>query len=266
MTVDVPALAELARVWAEEAAGALMSARDGNREVDTKSSATDVVTDMDRAAERLLVERISYERPGDAILGEEGSARLGDTGVRWVIDPLDGTVNYLYGLPNWSVSVGVEIGGVAVAGAVVAPVLGDTYVAWTGGGSWRVRSGVRSRIHASAADDLSVSLIGTGFSYDPGIRRQQGVVVAHLLPLVRDIRRAGSAAIDLCAVASGALDGYAERELNPWDMCAGSVIAREAGALVTGLRGQQPGRDYVVAAAQGIHGDLISVLESVDAS
>lgn len=254
--------ANLAWGWAHEAADALMSSRDGLRQVDTKSSPTDVVTDMDRASERLLVERILAARPDDGILGEEGARREGTSGVRWVIDPLDGTVNYLYGLPNWCVSVGVEVDGLAVAGAVSAPVLGDAFMAWSGGGAWRLRSGHTTRLAVSTADDLAQSLIGTGFSYDPEIRRQQGAMIASLLPEVRDIRRAGSAAIDLCTVASAGLDGYAERELNAWDLCAGGVIAREAGAIVSGIHGQPAGRAYVVAAAPGVHAALVEVLES----
>ena len=256
-------LARQALAFAHEAGALLMGGRDGMRDVATKSTPTDVVTDMDRASERLLVERICASWPHDAVLGEEGSERTGSTNRRWVIDPLDGTVNYLYGLPGWSVSVGVEVNGTAAAGAVVAPVLGEAYLAWRAGGAWRVREGRESRMHASAATRLDQALLGTGFSYDAVERRRQGAVVAAVLPIVRDIRRAGSAAIDLCAVANGALDCYAESGLHPWDLCAGGLIAQEAGAIVSGLHGRPAGQDYVVAAAPGLHTALVRMLDAL---
>lgn len=228
-TADLAALRDLAVSAAEEAGRLLLGALHDDRElVDTKSTSTDMVTEMDGASEALLVERIVTARPDDAILGEEGAARAGSTGVRWVIDPLDGTTNYLYRLPGWNVSVGVEVDGDPVVGAVVVPSTGDTFAAAAGLGA--TLNGVALRLTEAAS--LGTSLVGTGFAYDPEVRRRQAAVLVDLLPQVRDIRRGGAAAADLCGVAAGRLDAYYETGLAPWDRCAGAVIAREAGARV----------------------------------
>jgi fructose-1,6-bisphosphatase/inositol monophosphatase family enzyme len=190
--------------------------------------------------------------------------RQGTSGVRWVIDPLDGTVNFLYGLPVWAVSIGVEYKGAAVAGAVVVPVLGDAFVAWQGGGAWRHRDGKVAKIFASTVESLDNALIGTGFGYDSTVRTWQGTLAANVLPQVRDIRRAGAAAVDLCSVATGALDGYYETGLQPWDLCAGGLIASEAGAIVTGLHGATAGVRDVVAAGPRLHASLVGLLEKHD--
>ena len=257
-------LAEAALECGLEAGAFLLAGRDRVLEVATKSTPTDVVTDMDRASERMLVERILARFPTDGLLGEEGAERQGTSGVRWVIDPLDGTVNYLYGLPIWAVSVGVEHNGAAVAGAVVVPALGESFFAWRGGGAWRLRDGNASPISASQVDSLQSALIGTGFGYDSAVRTWQGQLAATLLPHVRDIRRAGAAAVDLCSVAAGSLDGYYEAGLQPWDVCAGGLIASEAGAVVTGLNGAAPGVRDVVAAGPRLHASLVSLLECHD--
>lgn len=246
-----PALwARAALRYATDAAGMIHASAIGR--VDAKSNANDLVTDLDRRSERELVACIERDWPEHGLLGEEGAARLGTTGVVWVIDPLDGTVNFVYGLPAWCVSVGVERDGEPVAGAVVAPALGEAFVGWLGGGSWlipwtpgrsevpsassaqAVSSSVRAgrRLHCSVVDALESALVGTGFSYDPEVRAAHGRLVGQLVGRVRDIRRLGSAALDLCAVAAGRLDGYFERDLNPWDQSAGTIIAREAGAIV----------------------------------
>jgi len=257
-------LADAALECGLDAGAFLLSGRDQLLEVSTKSTPTDVVTDMDRTSERMLVERILSRFPQDGLLGEEGAERQGTSGVRWVIDPLDGTVNYLYGLPVWAVSVGVEREGIAVAGAVVVPVLGESFFAWRDGGAWRLRDGNVSPIFASEVDMLENALIGTGFGYDSAARAWQGQLAANVLPRVRDIRRAGAAAVDLCSVAAGALDGYYETGLQPWDLCAGGLIAGEAGAIVTGLYGAAAGVRDVVAAGPGLHASLLEVLESND--
>lgn len=251
MTVDAALVAQL-RALAEEAAAdaaaLLMAGRAEHLEVGTKSTPTDVVTQMDRGSEALLVERLLGARPGDAVLGEEGGARQGSSGVRWVLDPLDGTVNYLYGLPMWAVSVAAEVDGTTVVGVVDAPALGERYVASLGAGAvLHDASGTRA-LSVSEVDRLDGALVATGFGYSAGRRAAQARVVAALLPAVRDIRRAGAAAVDLCWLAAGRYDAYYERGLNDWDLAAGGLVAREAGAVVAGLRGRPAGPDLVVAA------------------
>ena len=195
--------------------------------LDTKSSATDPVSDADRAAESILVDLITGERPADGLLGEEGAARETRSGIRWVIDPLDGTVNYLYQLDNFSVSVAAADDEGALVGVVFNPTNGRTYRAIRGAGA-----GVQGRtLRVNDPVPMDRALIATGFGYEAGRRRAQGGLVAALLPLVRDIRRIGSAALDLCAVAAGAVDGYFEEGVQAWDVAAGGLIAREAGAM-----------------------------------
>ncbi len=225
------ALLELAARLATAAGRQSLDGLHRTRTLDTKSSDTDMVTEMDKAAEALIVAGIDAERPDDGVLGEEGSSRPGTSGVRWVIDPIDGTTNYVYRHPFWSVSIGVEFNGITVAGAVAVPMLDEIYTASKGGGAFR--NGVP--ITVSTQTILAQSLIGTGFAYSADIRARQGAMVATLLPEVRDIRRGGSAAIDLCFVADGRLDAYVEDGLNPWDECAGSLIVSEAGGIVTVL-------------------------------
>ncbi len=232
----------LAVAWrAARAAGdLLLSARGDRLEVDTKTSRTDVVTQMDRAAEDLLVRILLGDRPDDGLLGEEGSVRPGTTGVRWILDPLDGTVNYLYRLPGWAVSVAAEVDGIVRVGVVDAPVYGHTYVAVRGGGAVRVDArGVHALI-PNAPADLGQALVGTGFGYAATRRAAQARTLALVLPQVRDIRRAGAAAVDLCWTAEGLLDCYYERGLNPWDFAAGVLIATESGLVAGGPGDGQP--------------------------
>lgn len=238
----------------------LMDALAGERTaVETKSTGTDMVTEMDRASERFLVSRIIDARPDDAILGEEGADRAGTSGVRWVIDPLDGTTNYLYRLPGWNVSVGVEIDGEPVAGAVAVPTHGEVFSAAAGEGA---TCNDRPLVVRPPAP-LATALIGTGFSYDPDTRQRQGRLVAEMLPLVRDIRRSGAAAADLCSMAAGRLDAYVETGLAPWDRCAGTVIAREAGARVAVLAPADLPGDLTVAAHPDRWDELIALLGAV---
>ncbi len=219
-------LLELARATALEA-GTLLQSRAGEvRElVETKSSPTDMVTDADRASEALIVQRILAARPQDGILGEEGAERDGSSGVRWVIDPLDGTTNYLYGLPAYAVSIAAEHDGVVVAGAVYDVPHDDLYAAARGGGA----TCNTNPIAVSSANRLSVALVGTGFGYNPARRTKQAALLQSVIADVRDIRRAGSAALDLCSVARGRLDAYFEWGLQQWDMAAGRLIVEEAG-------------------------------------
>lgn len=255
------------------AAGELLAQHHGKPSViDTKTSPTDVVTDMDNAAERLIRSMITARRPTDAILGEEGGQTGGGAPVRWIVDPLDGTVNYLYGLPDWAVSIAAEVAGQVVAGAVCVPHRGAVFCATLGGGAWReslTAAGQRAadgeRLRCGACGPLAQALIATGFGYSPGRRQVQGEVLSTLLPQVRDIRRNGACAVDLCSVAAGNVDGYYERGVQYWDIAAGSLIAREAGAVVGGLSGKPPSASMTVAAKPGLFAELHDLLVSLDA-
>ena len=273
---DPEALLRIAVDVAAEA-GRLLAAWRGEERpqvVDTKSSPTDVVTEMDRRSEALITGRIRAVRPGDAVLGEEGGQTLGGQGasdaaagrgrVRWVVDPLDGTVNYLYGLPDWAVSIAAEVDGTVLAGVVEVPRYGETFAAVAGGGAWLRRDGEAVALRCTSGVALGQALVGTGFGYDAGRRRVQGEVVAALLPCVRDIRRAGSAAVDLCSVAAGRMDAYFERGLNYWDYAAGGLIAREAGAVVGGLSGQPESTSMTVAAGPDLYRQLATFLARLD--
>jgi myo-inositol-1(or 4)-monophosphatase len=200
----------------------------GARQIKTKTSATDLVSDVDCEAERWIVSRLSEARPDDSILGEEGTLREGTSAVRWVIDPLDGTTNYVYGYPAFAVSIAAEIDGVPQIGVVYDTVAGRCYRAVSGCGAFCEDRPIKVTQQA----DLARALVGTGFSYDAAQRRMQGSALALILGRVSDIRRSGSAALDLCHVASGQLDAYWELDNAPWDYAAASVIAREAGAVV----------------------------------
>ncbi|ANW17619.1 inositol monophosphatase family protein [Streptomyces clavuligerus] len=227
----------------------------------TKSSPIDVVTEMDIAAEKLITSLLAEHRPEDGLLGEEGSATAGTTGVRWVIDPLDGTVNYLYGLPTWAVSIAAEYRGATVAGVVEVPMRGETFRAVAGGGAYCGDRPLRCRPPAP----MDQSLVATGFNYVQTVREHQAEVARRLLPRVRDLRRGGSAAVDLCDVAAGRLDGYYERGLHPWDLAAGDLIAREAGALTGGRPGSPPAHDLTVAASPTLFGPLQGLLDELGA-
>ena len=260
---DLESLARLA-VDTAEGAGRLLEA--GLHEVRTlvehKSSATDMVTEVDRAVETFIVDRLRAERPDDGFLGEEGASSPGSSGVRWVIDPLDGTTNYLYALPAFTVSIAAEVDGVLAVGAVRDPSHDETFHAWRGGGAFR--NGVP--LPSSSPPSLSSALVGTGFSYTASRRAWQAAVLADLLADVRDVRRAGAASLDLCWVAAGRLDVFYERGLGPWDFAAGSVIATEAGAEVTDLDGGPPSTDIVVAARPPLAGAFRARLASAEAA
>lgn len=251
-------LLHLAVDAAREAGRELVRRQQGLLEIATKSSATDLVTDADRAAEALLVARIQAARPTDAIVGEEGADAAGSSGLRWVIDPLDGTVNYVYGYPGWSVSVACEDGaavpGEALLGVVFDPIRDECFTALRGTGA---RMGERS-LAVREPVPMERALIATGFSYDAAHRAGQADVVAALLRQVRDVRRGGSAALDLCAVAAGRVDGYYEDSTAHWDWAAGALIAKEAGAVVSALpiAPGLPGREGLVAAGPSLHDPL----------
>ncbi|MFE5482666.1 inositol monophosphatase family protein [Streptomyces sp. NPDC056527] len=260
-----PLLAELLDLALEAGrrAGALL--RDGRPDdltvAKTKSSPIDVVTEMDIAAEKLITGFLSEHRPDDGFLGEEGASSPGTSGVRWVIDPLDGTVNYLYGLPTWAVSIAAERDGETVVGVVEAPLRHETYRAVLGGGAY---VGER-RLSVRPAPPLEQALISTGFAYVQTRRARQADIAQRMIPRLRDIRRGGSAAIDLCDVAAGRLDGYYERGLNPWDLAAGDLIAREAGALTGGRPGERPSGELTIAAPPGVFEPLQGLLEEFGA-
>ncbi|HYI99409.1 MAG TPA: inositol monophosphatase family protein [Thermoleophilaceae bacterium] len=218
----------------------------------SKSSRTDMVSDADRDAERLIRELLARERPDDGLLGEEGSDVEASNGRRWVVDPLDGTTNYLYRFPAWVVSVALEDGDGTAVGVVHDPLRGETFTALRGGGA-RLDG---DPIAVSGAERLESALIGTGFGYDADRRARQAELLATLLPRVRDIRRAGAAALDLCMVACGRLDGYYERGLHAWDWAAGSLIAAEAGASVLPLPGEPFG---LVVASPAIADELAAL-------
>ena len=250
-----------------------------------KSSATDMVSDADRAAEAAIVELIRRERPDDGLLGEEGAAAGGSSGRRWVVDPLDGTTNYLYGFPVWAVSVAVEDSAGGVAGAVLDPARAELFSATRGegafvqtaaitggsegGGSNSVRytnafrpTPSREPLRVREGADLSRSLVATGFGYEEERRREQATALATILPAVRDIRRAGAAAIDLAWVAAGRLDAYYERGLKPWDWAAGRMLVTEAGGAVAELPGEPLG---LAAAAPGLLPELLALLDRAGA-
>jgi myo-inositol-1(or 4)-monophosphatase len=226
----------------------------------TKSTPTDVVTDADTAAEALIRDRLLAARPDDGLLGEEGGSVAGRSNVVWVVDPIDGTVNYLYGLPEYAVSIAAQVDGATVVGVVHHPTSGQTWTAIRGQGA--VLDG-RS-IRESGCDRLDRALIATGFGYDARRRARQADVLRHVLPKVRDIRRAGAASLDLCAVASGLVDGYYERGLAAWDLAAGCLIAEEAGAVVAGISGRAAGPDLVIAAGPALFPALHDLLQPLE--
>ena len=281
-------------------AGDLLASQEGRVAVAaTKSSPTDVVTEMDGRAEELIRARILAARPNDAILGEEGGQIEGgqieggqieggqaegtaDAPARWVVDPLDGTVNYLYGLHDWAVSIAAEVDGEIVVGAVYAPMHGELFTAVRGEGAWLESTrGAKSPARGQRAELESVfgrvplrcgpgvpldrALVATGFGYTAQRRTTQGEVVGALLPLIRDIRRNGAASVDLCAVAVNRVDAYYERGLNYWDYAAGALVAAEAGAAVGDTRGGPPSTSMTIVAGPALFGPLRDALAALDA-
>ena len=260
---DPAGLLALALAAARGAARLVVDERpDGRLDVAaTKSTATDIVTEMDRRSEELVVARILADRPDDGFLGEEGASREGTSGVTWVIDPIDGTVNYLYEIPSYAVSVAARVGDEVVAGAVVNPASGETWTATRGGGAFLDGRPVR----VNASPGLAMALVATGFGYAAERRARQAEILRVVLPQVRDVRRAGAASLDLCALACGRIDAYYEQGLKPWDLAAGGLVAAEAGALVGGLRGRPAGEALVVAAPPGLFEELADLLTELDA-
>lgn len=247
--IDPAELLDLARRTGLAAAAFVADRRpEGRVEVAaTKSSPTDVVTEVDRASEELIRDLLLTERPDDGFVGEEGEDLHGTSGVDWVVDPIDGTVNFVYGIPAYAVSIAAAVEGVAVAGFVVNVVTGEQWGAVRGGGAWRWDEEVPRPVRAPVPPSLDQMLVGTGFSYTRETRAAQAAAVAAMLPAVRDVRRIGSAALDLCSLADGRLDAYVEQGLHPWDLAAGGLVAREAGIELRGLEGP-PGVRLVMGA------------------
>ncbi|BCJ42274.1 inositol monophosphatase [Actinoplanes ianthinogenes] len=257
-------LAIAVRVAREAAATARRMRDEAIGDVQTKSTDTDVVTAADKAVERQVVEALRAGRPGDGVLGEEyGDAGTTEPGaVRWILDPIDGTVNYLYGLPQYAVSLAAEVDGEVLAGVVVNAATGDEWTATRGGGAWRAGR----RLACSTETVLGQALIGTGFGYDPRRRAHQGRVFAELITRVRDVRRFGAASLDLCLAAEGKLDAFFEKGLNPWDHAAGGLIAAEAGMVVAGLNGAPAGSEMVLLAPPALFPVLHDLLVELDAA
>lgn len=234
----------------------------------TKSSAVDIVTEMDQRSEELAHQLIFQARPDDGLLGEEGLDRPSTSGISWIIDPIDGTVSYLYGFPGYAVSVAAVVGDPhiegawrPVAGAVAFPPLDELFYASVGSGAWLVEAdGSARQLHAHPATTLEKSLVSTGFGYQVGQRTWQGQAVGALLPQIRDIRRTGSAALDMCQLAAGRTDAFYDHALNPWDVAAGWIIASEAGLSVSGLDTEYPTHLLVVAGSEPIVRQIVDVL------
>jgi myo-inositol-1(or 4)-monophosphatase len=254
-------LLKLAVTVATEAAELIVERRRGTITVaDTKSTATDIVTAVDRESEELIRARVLAARPDDSFLGEEGDDIFGTSGVRWVVDPIDGTVNYLYDLPTYAVSIAVEQDGRTVAGVVVDAPKGEVFTATLGGGAFLDGKPIR----VSDCTSLDRALVGTGFGYDPDRRVVQAEVVQQLIAKVRDIRRIGVGAIDLCYVGCGRLDAVYERGLNPWDYGAGALVAAEAGARIGGLHGAEVSPEMSIAATPAVFDALHDALAAAD--
>jgi myo-inositol-1(or 4)-monophosphatase len=245
---DPVELRDLALATAREAGDLVARLRaEGVEVAGTKSSEIDIVTRADQAAEALIRERLLGARPDDGMVGEEGDDLPGTSGVVWIVDPIDGTVNYLYGHPHYAVSIGVEVGGEIIAGVVVAPALGQEYVAVLGGGASCNGRPVRPR----PAVPMTQRLVATGFSYEQPARAREATYVSRLLPRVRDLRRQGSCALDLCGVAAGTLDAYVEEGPHIWDHAAAGLVVLEAGGILEVTRSPSDKRLLICAPRDG---------------
>jgi myo-inositol-1(or 4)-monophosphatase len=260
LTVAYDDLLALAVEVATEAAELVRRRRLGGVEVAaTKSSPTDIVTEVDKAAERLIYDRLTTARPGDGFLGEEGGSAAQDTEVRWVVDPIDGTVNFLYGIPAYAVSIAAAVEGRSVAGVVLNVATGEQFTATLGGGAFL--DGAPLRLGSEdGPPPLSQQLVGTGYNYVYDVRMLQVAAVASMLAEVRDVRRIGSAALDLCYVAAGRFDAFVEEGLHVWDMAAGGLVATEAGAVLLRRDGVGGNDCYLCAPADAFEefADLVT--------
>lgn len=238
------------------AAGSHLMNRPSSFTFTEKSSVVDFATQMDQQSEELIVKQILAVRADDGIIAEEGAAKPSKSGITWVIDPLDGTVNYLYGLPGWNVSIAAKDEDGVLVGVVYAPSINGFWSAIRGGGA--KYNG--NKIKCNDPVTLDKSLLATGFAYDLNLRVSQGDTMAKLLPKIRDLRRNGAAAVDLCYVAMGAIDGYFEGSLKEWDYAAGGLIATEAGAVISGRGGRAADSDLVVCAGPALHAQLLPLI------
>lgn len=264
MIPDAVSLLDLAVGVAHEAGRLVRDRRDAVDRITvstTKSTPTDVVTESDTAAEALIHRRLLDARPDDGLLGEEGATVTGTSGVAWVVDPIDGTVNYLYDIPQYAVSIAAQVDERTVAGVVHNPASGRTWTATRGGGARLDGRPVRE----SGCDRLDRALVATGFGYDSARRAVQAKILRDVLPRVRDVRRLGAASLDLCGVATGWYDAFYERGLAPWDLAAGALVAEEAGVVVEGLGGTAPGPELVIAAGPALFPALHDLLASLGA-
>lgn len=269
MVVSPSELLDIARTIALEA-GELIARRrtEGVVVADTKSSSIDVVTFADRECEEFVKSRLAQLRPEDGFYGEEGGDSTGTSGLTWIVDPIDGTVNYLYGIPQFAVSIAVVEGSPdpgtwkQLAGVVFNPLSDDLYFASLGGGAFRTHAGTTEKLAVNQEKELAHTLLATGFAYSSELRALQAETLTRILPAVRDIRRAGAASLDLCAVAAGQLDAYYERDTKPWDHAAGSLVLREAGGVVGGLNGAPEGRDMLLAANSHLFSQIEKLLLS----
>jgi myo-inositol-1(or 4)-monophosphatase len=251
-------LLKLALDIAKTTSDLLVNKRPEKMTYESKSTPVDLVTEMDKKAEQLIVQRVQAVRPNDSFLGEEGTAHQvsNPSNVRWIIDPIDGTVNYFYNHPYWAVSIGIEIDGEIQVGVVAAPLLHEIYYAVKNEGAYLEHDGKKTKLQTNSGAKLDKALVATGFGYDPERRKKQGAALAEMVVLARDTRRAGAASIDFCYVAAGRLDAYYEFGLYPWDFAAGSLIVTEAGGRVGGLNGANLGGEWAIAA----NADLFDVL------
>ena len=264
MTADPAELLALAEPIAREVAAHLRTSLDGaGPAISSKSTPTDLVTELDTWAERHITERILTARPDDGLLGEEGADVTGTSGVTWSIDPIDGTVNFVHAIPGFCVSIAAEVDGRAVAAVVASPMHDEVFTATLGGGAFLNGRPIR----CASPESLARAVVATGFGYDPARRTRQAEVVTAVISQIADIRRFGAAAVDLCWVACGRVDAYWEVGLNPWDHAAGALIAREAGAVVTGLTdAEEPSDRFTLAAPPAIWADLQALLAGLDAA
>ena len=242
-------LLELAESIAQKA-GALLIDRPSKFELDQKSGVFDFATQMDHESEKLIVSEILKARPDDGLVGEEGANRPSKSGVTWVIDPIDGTVNYLYDIPGWCISIGVKDESGPLVGVVFSPSTHSLWKASRGGGAFLNGSPISCNDPVA----LNRALVGSGFAYDIEKRKIQAALVSRLLPEIRDLRRLGACAVDICHVASGSLDAYFEAGVNEWDYAAAGLIATEAGALISIEKGIWNGeKNMVVVAGPALH-------------
>ncbi len=239
-------------------------ARNSSLETSSKSSPTDLVSEKDLQSEKTIVEGILSKFPNDSIVGEEGTNRNGTSPIKWIVDPLDGTINYIYGSPFWSISIAVADEQGVFAGVVYVPLLELEFFAIRGEGAFRVDKFGEVKLPKILETELANALCATGFAYKQEIRIEQSEQFQTILPKIRDIRRVGSAAFDLCMVASGNVNAYFERTAQIWDIAAGTLIVEEAGGVVSGLHGKAAGPEFTIAGPPNLQKSLVSHFENVN--